>query len=280
MTAAILPGVPSALVLVDAHNFLHRYFHGMPPIYYQGRNVAAVRGLRDLIVRIQREVQPAMLFAVFDGGGAQGGRRQIMPSYKAGRPETPAELAGQIEMAYLHLPRFGAATVRVPDFEADDVIATLAGPAFARGTPVQVVSGDKDLRALVRDDAPGVVVQDRRGGEWLTIREAQVVERFGVPPRQLLDFLALAGDGSDGVPGVKGIGPKTAARLLQRHGSLAAILDRVEELAKREKHLLTEQRDAAILARRVIEPVQVPPEQILAGTLTPARCAPHAEEVA
>lgn len=264
------PDLTGPVVLVDAHNWLHRFFHAIPPQYKSGRNVAAVRALRDMVVRLRRSLSPAVLVAVFDGEGDCGGRRALLPSYKAGRPETPPELRGQIEAAALHLPRFGASTVRVANFEADDVIATLARSSHAAGHPVRVVSGDKDLCALVRDDGATIAVETRRDGAWATIREADVAARFGVAPAQLLDMLALAGDDTDGVPGVPGIGPKTAADLLRAHGSLAALLEAAPSMRERLARLLQQHRDAVLLARRVLEPVMVPLERIATSTLAPA----------
>ncbi|MFY0539944.1 5'-3' exonuclease [Nannocystis pusilla] len=259
-----------ALVLVDANNWLHRFHHGMPPQIHHGRNVAAVRGLRDLAGRLARQLAPAAILAVFDGG--DGGRTALFPSYKSGRAETPPELAYQIDLAREHLPRLGTATTRVDGFEADDVIAALAGPARAAGRAVHIVSGDKDLCALVADRHPAVVIHAKRGEEWQVFREADVQARLGVAPPFVLDLLALAGDGSDGIPGVPGIGPKTAAELLRAHGALEPVLRAAPSMGnERRRMALVEHAEAVRLYRRVLDFAPVPFDTLQASTWSATR---------
>lgn len=261
------------LVLIDAHNWLHRYHHAMPPQIYRGRNVAAVRGLRDLAARMVRQLQPASVVAVFDFGDA--GRSQLFAGYKAGRSETPPELQYQIELARDHLPRLGTTTVRVDGFEADDVIAALARSARASGRAVHIVSGDKDLCALVTNAAPSVVLHAKRGEGWQLVGEAEVRSRLGVSPSLVLDFLALAGDDSDGIPGVPGIGPKTAAELLGRYGDLELLLRSAPMLPReRQRQALQEHAEAVRLYRRILDFAPVPMESIEASTW--AACAERA----
>jgi DNA polymerase I len=257
-----------SVVLIDAHNWLHRFHHAMPPQIHRGRNVAAVRALRDLAQRMMRQLRPSHVVAVFDAGDA--GRSRMFAGYKAGRSETPAELQYQIDVARDHLPRFGTPTIRVDGYEADDVIASVAARLRVAGTAVHVVSGDKDLCALVVDADPSVTVHAKRGEGWEQVHETDVRGRFGVPPCLVLDLLALAGDDSDGIPGLPGIGPKTGAELLNTYGDLEVLLRSAPLLSReRLRLLLQEHADAARLYRRVLEFAAVPIEEIEASTWVP-----------
>lgn len=250
-----------ACVLIDANNLMHRYYHARPTTISQGRNVNAARGLGELIGRLRRDLRPHSVVAVFDAGRSR--REELLPGYKANRDGAPPDLAFQLELAARDLPRrYGADTLRVPPYEADDVIVSLAQAVRGGGRPVVVVSSDKDLAHLVTDTDPRVVMYARGADAWRVSDEAAVALRFGVRPQAMLDWLALCGDATDSIPGVPGIGPKTAAILLAKHGTLEAVLASAGEPTTSERprlrELLSVHREAATLSRRLVAPVPVP----------------------
>jgi DNA polymerase-1 len=251
--------------LLDAHNLLYRYHHAMPTEVHRGRQVHAVRGLARLVERLIAQHGPGWIAVVFDGRGDHySGRRDLLPNYKAHREPAPAELVEQIDMAREWLPRrVDCSTVRVDDYEADDVIVTLALQARAAGHSVYLITSDKDMHALISDADPEVAVFNRAAGKgaegWRLYQETDVLERFGVPPDRLLDFLALCGDDSDNIPGVPNVGPKRAAALIDRWGSVARLIEMVGAVEPRRlRETLRLHADQVLLARRVLEPVSVP----------------------
>lgn len=257
------------LVIVDAHNIMHRDFHGCPTAMKDGHNVNAVRSLARRLKDWRLRFQPAGITAVFDAGSS--GREALCPEYKANREGTPPELYYQFGLAQRYLPsHLGCDVLRVDGYEADDVIAALVGPARAAGHPVIVVSNDKDLCALVDDAAPAVALYRKDKEHWDLCGARGVEERLGVPPRLVLDFLALCGDRTDGVAGVPGIGPKSAAQMLA-HGSLEDLLANPAVVVReRWRQLLVSHREQALKARRLVAPVAVP-RTTMAAALRPAR---------
>lgn len=257
-----------AMWLLDAHNLLHRYHHAAPVQTQDGQQVHAVRGLASLVTRIKRDYRAEGVALVFDAG--HSGRAEIFPGYKAGRQETPLELAQQITMARVYLPRYGCDTIRVDGYEADDVIATMAAAVRAVGANVYMVTSDKDLHAMITDGSPlCAVYNNQRKGGWRAYGEADVRERFGVGPAVLLDAFALTGDSIDGIPGVPGIGMKTAAALIREYGSLDALLGLISTV-KRDglRRRLREHVEVIKLARRLLAPVAVSPGLIQSGLLS------------
>jgi DNA polymerase-1 len=179
-------------------------------------------------------------------------------------------------LAQKYLPKdFQTDVVRADGYEADDVIVTLAGVSTAQGVEVIVVSNDKDLTCIVRDESPRVTIYSVDGAGFKQVDAAAVRDRLGVSPSNVIDYLALVGDASDGVPGVAGIGPKSAAELLGKFGSLDALLARIEEVERpRWRQLLLDGRVQALQARRVLTPVVVPGAALHAGTILARRPAP------
>lgn len=263
------PPVPdtNAAYVIDGNNWLHRCHHAMQPQIHKGRNVAAVRGLRDLAQRIRDQQTPWAVVIVFDGHEASSQRRALFPEYKHGRPPLPDDLAYQLQLAIEHLPRYGFPTVAVDNFEADDVIVQLAKDLRADGHPVFIVSGDKDFAASVSDESPAVAIYAKGEAGWATIRETDVEKKHGVPPRQVLDVRALAGDSSDAIPGVKGIGPKIAVDMIRKYGSLDQLLAMPQTLkTPRQQSLIRENADRIRLYRRLLEPMKVHHSLIAQGT--------------
>ncbi|HEX5741228.1 MAG TPA: 5'-3' exonuclease [Pilimelia sp.] len=221
---------PRPLLAVDAPSLYFRAFHGIPESAARteaGEPVNAVRGFVDMLATLVRQRRPGRVVCALDADWRPAFRVALLPSYKAHRvaagdaEEVPAALAAQVPVLLEVLEALGVAAFGVAGYEADDVLGTLAATA---APPVEVVSGDRDLFQLV-DDARGVrLLYCGRGVAKLEdCDDAAVRARYGVPAAAYADFAALRGDPSDGLPGVAGVGEKTAARLIGRYGSLTAI---------------------------------------------------------
>ena len=223
------------LLLLDSASMYFRAFYGVPDSFTapDGTQVNAVRGFLDMTARLVASYRPARLVACWDDDWRPAFRVALLPTYKAHRvapdanpadnvEQTPDLLAPQVPVIADLLAALGIARVGSPGFEADDVIGTVAA---ADPGPVDVVSGDRDLIQVV-DDARGVrVLYIGRGLARLEVMdEAAVRAKYGIPGRAYADFAALRGDPSDGLPGVAGVGEKTAAGLIQRWGSIEALL--------------------------------------------------------
>jgi 5'-3' exonuclease len=217
-------------MLLDAPSLYFRAFHGVPQTVTapDGTPVNAVRGLLDALAALVRGHHPDRLVACFDADWRPAFRVAALPSYKAhrlgpgGTEQVPPALVPQVAVIEAVLDALGIARVGVPGFEADDVIGTLAARAHG---PVDVVTGDRDLFQVVRADGPVRVLYTAKGvGRAEVVDEAEVTRRYGIPGRAYADFALLRGDPSDGLPGVPGVGEKTAAALVSRFGGLAGLL--------------------------------------------------------
>jgi len=220
-------------MLLDSASLYFRAFYGVPDSVRSpdGQPVNAVRGLLEFITRLVHDHSPTHLVACWDADWRPQWRVDLIPSYKThrvaadapaeGAEEVPDQLSPQVPVIAAVLDALGIARVGVPGYEADDVIGTLATAAT---TPADVVTGDRDLFQLV-DDARGVrVLYPIKGvGSLQLTDEAFLVEKYGVTGAQYVDFAVLRGDPSDGLPGVVGIGEKTAAKLIAQYGTLADI---------------------------------------------------------
>lgn len=225
----------SSLYLVDGSNFLFRAFHAMPMmVSSKGVPTGAVRGFASMLLRLIGEHKPTHLAVVFDAGGKDK-RAEKFPAYKQNRAECPVELVPQFDLAAKLVSAMGVVCLQARDAEADDVIATLARRAEQSGEQVVIVSSDKDLMQLCRDGHIQLLDTMKEEGRGKLFGEAEVVEKWGVPPSQLGDVLALMGDSSDNLPGIPGVGPKTAAQLIQLFGSLEELIRRREEISVRGK---------------------------------------------
>jgi 5'-3' exonuclease len=238
------------LMLVDYSSLLFRAYHSLPDsVPMQG-----VLGFLNMLARLLRDRRPARLGVAVDDDWRPAFRTDALPSYKAHRvSDEPDPVAPQEEVGREVLAALGIAVVGADGFEAEDVIATLAARARE---PVQIVSGDRDLFALVRDAPPAVtVLYPVRGvSELLVVDEAEVTRRYGIPGRAYIDFALLRGDPSDGLPGVPGIGEKTAAKLIAEYGSIDRLLA-APKLPAAVARRLDAARDYLHAARRVVPPV-------------------------
>lgn len=240
------------LYLIDASSYVYRAFHALPPLTApDGTPTHAVYGVTTMLLKLLREVQPEYLAAIFDAPGPTF-RDEMYEPYKAQRPTMPDDLSVQFPLVRELVDAFAIASIALPGVEADDVIATLARHAEAHGIRTVIITGDKDLMQLVNDHV----------GLWDTMRNrrfdaAAVRERLGVDPPQVADLLGLMGDAVDNIPGVRGIGEKTATTLIQRFGSIDNLLQHLDDLekatdirgAKKLAATLREQAESARLSR-------------------------------
>ena len=236
------------VVLIDGSGFIFRAFYGLPAMTRDdGTPVNAVYGFTNMLMKLLRELDADRIAVIFDYSGTTF-RNDIYPQYKANRSETPEELIPQFPLIREATRAFNLPCIEKPGFEADDIIATYARLAREAGARVTIISSDKDMMQLVGDSVTMYDgLKDRRIGI------DQVVEKFGVRPERVIDVQALAGDSSDNVPGVPGIGIKIAAELINRFGDLDAVLDRAEEITqpKRRENLMAH-AELARLSRRLV----------------------------
>jgi DNA polymerase-1 len=216
------------LHLVDGSGYIFRAYHALPPLSTsKGVPTGAVRGVASMLLRDLREQKPTHLAFCMDLD-AKAKRREIYPEYKANRPPPPEDLPIQFTLIRDVVQALNLPLLEVAGFEADDIIATLARDAVARGFDVVVVSGDKDLMQLVEDGK--VRFYDGMKDVWFD--EAAVKMKWGVPPKRVGDLLALTGDSVDNIPGIAGVGEKTAAALLTEFGDLDGVIAHASQIKK------------------------------------------------
>ncbi len=234
------------LVLIDGTSFLYRAYHALPPLKTSsGRPTGAILGVANMVRKLLELYPTPYIAVVFDAPGGSF-RNRLYRAYKGHREGMPEELRLMIEPLKALLRSLGIPLIEVPGVEADDVIATLAERAKEKGFEVIIAASDKDFMQLVGDR---ITVVDPKS--WNRYDRERVIERFGVPPEQFPDLLALAGDPVDHIPGVRGIGPKKAAKLLQRYGSLEGILDHLDQIGERVGRALRESRKELFLWREL-----------------------------
>ena len=212
-------------VLVDGSYFLFRAFHALPPLTTStGLQTNAIRGAISAIQKLMRRIQPTHMAVIFDTPEPTF-RHALSPIYKGDRPSMPSELSEQIPYLHALIRALGIPLHMLPGAEADDIIGTLAKRAEAAGHQVLISTGDKDMAQLVTDK---VTLEDSFKDKPMDVNG--VIEKFGVRPDQMIDYLTLMGDASDGIRGVPGVGAKTAAKLLNEYGSIGGILENVDKI--------------------------------------------------
>ncbi|MBP9786326.1 MAG: DNA polymerase I [Acinetobacter sp.] len=212
-------------VLVDGSYFLFRAFHALPPLTTStGLHTNAIRGAISAIQKLMRRTQPTHMAVIFDTPEPTF-RHKLSPIYKGDRPSMPEELSQQIPYLHALIKAQGIPLYSLPGAEADDIIGTLTKRALAEGHHVLISTGDKDMAQLVNEH---VKLED--SFKERVLDEAGVLEKFGVHPHQIIDYLTLMGDASDGIMGVPGVGAKTAAKLLNEYGSLDNIIANADQL--------------------------------------------------
>lgn len=250
-----------SLYVLDASGYLYRSYFAIQNLTNEkGESTNALYGFIRSVLKLVKEFQPSHLVAVFDGPKSIEKREQIYPAYKAQRAAMPEDLRYQVEWAREFCDLFGIPKLVIPRVEADDTIGSVAAWAKAQGMRVYLCTGDKDMCQLVND---GVVVLNTHKDNLILDRKG-VEETFGVPPEKMIDFLAMTGDTSDNVPGLPGIGPKTASALLQEFGSLDALLENPEKVSgKKRQEILREHGGLAKISRDLVTidtQVEIPKE--------------------
>jgi DNA polymerase I len=240
---------PRHFYLVDASGYIFRAFHALPPLTRQdGTPIGAVLGFSNMIYRLLKDTNADHIAIVFDAAETTF-RNRIYDQYKANRPETPPELVPQFKLVRDATDAFGLARVERPDFEADDLIASYARAAAENGDEVTIVSSDKDLMQLV---SPQIGMFDPIKNK--PIGAAEVQEKFGVGPEKVIDVQALCGDSVDNVPGVPGIGVKTASELINTYGTLEALLERAPEIKQpKRRQSLIDFAEQARLSKQLVK---------------------------
>ena len=240
------------LLLVDGTAYLYRAFHAMPDLRTSGGEpTGAVRGFIGMLRTLRAAVPCDYCACVFDAKGKTF-RDDLFPAYKAHRPSMPSELAAQIPLIHEATAALGWPILQVGGVEADDVLGTLAVQAGARGLRTVIASGDKDLTQLVNDSVQLIDTMSRDGGPPRRTDRAGVIEKFGVAPEQIVDYLSLVGDPVDNVPGVEKVGAKTAAKWLQQYGSLDGIVAHAEAIGGVVGEKLRAARDWLPTARTLV----------------------------
>jgi 5'-3' exonuclease len=265
--------------LLDAPSLVYRAFFSYPTSVTDARGnpVNAVRGFMEMMTRLITDRRPDRLVAVFDSNFRPDFRVAAYPGYKAQRPEDPPELPRQFHVIAEVLDAAGIVRAESEGLEADDAIATLVQDDEM--FPVTVVTGDRDLLALVRDPDVRALFPLKGLKEVTEFTETSVEAKYAVPPRLYTEFATLRGDPSDGLPGVKGIGPKRAAILLTEHGSVDGILSKLDALPPKQAEAFESARDYLEAMKTVVGLVtdadvrstdQHPPEEALLTELTEA----------
>ena len=242
----------SRLLIVDGHAYAYRAFHAIQGLSSPaGRPTNAIYGFIKMLLKMRASLAPTHLMVVWDGG-LSAERMAALPEYKAHRPEMPADLGAQIDEIIRYLEAAGLASFCREGVEADDYIACLARRAAPAGMEVVIASSDKDFMQLVSAGIGLLNPHDKTETVWTA---EQVRSKSGVEPGQIVDWLSLMGDSVDNIPGVPGVGPKTAAGLLRQFGSVAELYRRLDEV-KSEK-LRSALRAAAEAVRRNLELVRL-----------------------
>src|SRR5205085_2568137 len=250
---AKVPGKGDHVFLVDGSSYIFRAYHALPPLNRKsdGLQVNAVLGFCNMLWKLLRDMKPeekpTHLAVVFDKS-ERTFRTECYPAYKAHRPDAPDDLIPQFPLIREAVRAFDIPCLEMLGFEADDLIATYARQACAVKANVTIVSSDKDLMQLVNDC---VVMYDTMKDKCIGI--AEVIEKFGVPPEKVIEVQALIGDSTDNVPGVPGIGVKTAAQLIGEYGDLETLLARAGEIKQdKRRQTLIDNAEQARVSKRLV----------------------------
>ena len=242
--------------LIDGSGYIFRAYYALPPLTRKsdGLPVGAVSGFCSMLFKLLEDsksnenLQKPTHFAVIFDAARKTFRNEIYSDYKANRSEAPDDLAPQFEYIRKSVVAFNLPSVDLPNYEADDLIATYAEQIIAKGAKVTIVSSDKDLMQLYRKD---VRIFDPMKNKFITPED--IITKFGVGPEKVIDVQSLAGDSSDNVPGVPGIGVKTAAELINKYGTLEKLLDNAQEIKQnKRRETLIENKDKAIISKKLV----------------------------
>ncbi len=236
------------IYLLDGSSYIHRAYHAIRNLQNsEGFPTNAIFGFTQMVLKLLSEKKPEYLAVVFDAKGPTF-RHDIYADYKANRPPMPDDMAAQLPFIRKVVKNLGLATLEMARYEADDIIGTLARVGEAQGFDVVVVSGDKDFRQLIRP----------RVSMWDTMKDQvtdypSLKEAYGFEPEKFIDVMGLSGDSSDNIPGVRGVGEKTAVSLIKDFGSLDGVFENIDRIKKKKlKENLSESKDAALLSRQLV----------------------------
>ena len=246
-----MTSLPKRLFLIDGSGYIYRAFYALPPMTRASDNtpVNAVFGFTSMLMNFIKDNPNDCIAVVFDTD-RKNFRNNIFSEYKANRKEVPADLIPQFPLIRKAVEAFGIASVEEAGYEADDLIASYTKQAVQNGYEVVVVSADKDLTQLMNDDAH-IRVFDPMKKRF--VNKDDVLKKFGVLPEKVVEVQALMGDSIDNVPGVKGIGPKTAAELITQYGSLDGIYSHLSEIKGRKGELLSQDKQNAYMSRELVK---------------------------
>ena len=237
------------LTIIDTFGFLFRNFYALPPLKSKkGFPTGMITGFLNFIASLGRDFETDYIVFTLDSKEKETFRKEIYPEYKANRPEPPEDLKAQLPVAIDLIKEMGFKMLEIPGYESDDIIASLARLAANRGIKVKIVSHDKDMYQLIDDDK--IVLFDPI--KKVEINEAKCIEKFGVHPKDFINFQALVGDSSDNIPGVKGVGVKTAAKLINQYHTLENLYEHIDEIKGALKKKLLEGKENAFLSRKLV----------------------------
>lgn len=250
----------SKLVLVDGHAILHRAYHALPPLTTtRGIPINAVYGFASMLLRVINDLKPTHLIVTFDRPTPTF-RNKIFKDYQIQRPKMENELISQIDLTHRMVEDMGIPIFEMDGYEADDLIGTLALQAKSHETVI--VTGDRDMLQLITDNIK-IFMPVKGLSESKLFEEKDVVEKYGIKPKQIIDFKALTGDPADNYPGVEGIGPKTASTLLQQFGSLDGVYKHVKDIkSEAVKEKLVKGKESAYLSQKLAQIVTDAPIKI------------------
>ena len=242
------------LLLLDGHSLAYRAFFALPAdlATKDGTVTNAVYGFTSMLAKVMADERPDYIAVAFDAPGGSTYRYELDPDYKAGRKETPDLFRSQLPLIHEVLDALEITQLEIPGVEADDVIATLTTKAAAEGVDVIIVTGDRDSYQLVRDPHVKVLYNKRGVSDYALYDEEGIAERcLGVTPAQYLDYASLRGDTSDNLPGVPGIGEKTAAKLITTYGDLEGVYAHLDELSPKQRDNLADAKDRVFKNREM-----------------------------
>lgn len=239
------------LLILDGHSLMNRAFYALPPLTNsEGLHTNAIFGFTNMLLKIKEEIEPNYIVATFDRK-APTFRHKEYTEYKAGRKKMPQELHEQFEPLKELLRMMGINIFEIDGFEADDLIGTLSKFAEGKGMEVYILTGDRDALQLASDNIK-VIITKKGITEKEIYDKNKMIEVYGVTPTQFIDVKGLMGDASDNIPGVPGIGEKTAYKLIQEYGSIENLLDNVESISRKKlQETLIENRESAIFSKKL-----------------------------
>jgi DNA polymerase-1 len=241
------------IYVLDSYGLIYRSYYAFisrPLVNEKGENVSAIYGFFSNFLSLLQKNEVKHMVAAFDSRTPTF-RHKMYPEYKATRQKTPEDLHAQVPIIEEILTAFGVTTIRQDGFEADDLIATIAHQCKKQNRECRILSGDKDLMQLV-DDTTFMMKSDKTGG-WETIDSEGVIAEWGVPPELMLDILSLVGDKADNVPGITGVGEKTAKKLLDEYGSLDKILENADKISGAIGKKIQNGKEEANFSRELIK---------------------------